>query len=169
MLPNDSLHLNYAPSVNPIFAGGYFWVVFTSPRDYGNRMVSPQMAPPADATYSNHKQLWVAAVDAKVGATNPSHPAFWLPGQEQTTANMFGYWALAPCKPTQGDAGTQSCENGFDCCSGFCRDMGMGAVCVDNAGGCHQLGETCSTNSDCCNAGTALGCLAGICQTTGNQ
>jgi hypothetical protein len=169
VLPMDSQHLNYAPSVDPIFAGGYFWVVFTSPRDYGNRMVSPQQAPPGDATYSNHKQLWVAAIDATVGTTDPSHPAFWLPGQDQTTANMFGDWSLAPCKTTQSDAGPQTCETGFECCSGFCRDMGNGSVCTDNPGGCHQLGEACSVSSDCCNAGTALGCLAGICQSTGNQ
>jgi len=167
-LPIDSEHLDYAPSVNPILAGGYFWVVFTSPRDYGNRMVSPQGAPPNDATYANHKQLWVAAIDATVGTTDPSHPAFWLAGQDQTTANMFGYWSLAPCKPTS-DAGPQTCATGFECCSGFCRDNGMGAVCVDNPGGCAQVGEACEQDSDCCNPGSALGCIANICQTTGNQ
>ena len=168
-LPIDSEHVEYAPSVDPILAGGYFWVVFTSPRDYGNRMVSPKLAPPQDATYANHKQLWVAAVDATIGTTDPSHPAFWLSGQDPATANMFGYWSLAPCKPTLGDAGSQTCATGFECCSGFCRDNGTGAVCTDNPGGCHQLGEACVASADCCNAGSALGCLAGICQTTGNQ
>jgi Tol biopolymer transport system component len=169
VLSNDSQHLNYAPSVSPIFSGGYFWVVFTSPRDYGNRMVSPQLPPPMDATYSNHKQLWVAAIDANVGTADPSHPAFWLPGQDATTANMFGYWALAPCKPTQGDGGPVTCESGFECCSGFCRDNGTGYVCTDNPGGCHQLGEACGASSDCCNASSSIGCIGGICQTTGNQ
>jgi hypothetical protein len=165
LLPPDSQHLEYAPTVSPIVQGGYFWVVFTTPRDYGNVMVSPEQAAPKDATYANHKQLWVAAVDATIGTTDPSHPAFWLPGQDSTTANMFGYWALAPCKPTSGDAGAPTCATGFECCSGFCRDMGSGPVCTANPGGCHQLGEVCTGSSDCCNAGPSVACLAGICQS----
>jgi hypothetical protein len=164
-LPPDSQHLNYAPTVSPILAGGYYWVVFTSPRDYGNIMVSPEQAPPNDATYANHKQLWVTAIDASVGATDPSHPAFWLPGQDATTANMFGYWTLAPCKDTLNDAGPSTCETGFECCSGFCRDTGMGFVCVNNPGGCSQDGETCTATSDCCGASTGSTCAAGICQS----
>jgi hypothetical protein len=166
ILPTDSLHLDYAPTVSPIVAGGYYWVVFTSPRDYGNRMVSPEQAPPNDATYANHKQLWVTAVDTTIGSSDPSHPAFWLPGQDATTANMFGYWTLAPCKPTLNDAGPSTCQTGFECCSGFCRDTAQGFVCTNNPGGCSQIGEKCTTNSDCCGAGPSLGCLAGICQTT---
>ncbi|HRI67672.1 MAG TPA: hypothetical protein PK156_25685, partial [Polyangium sp.] len=50
--------LNYQPTVNPIAVGGYFWVVFVSPRDYGNRMASA-----TNPTYENRKQLWVAAID----------------------------------------------------------------------------------------------------------
>jgi hypothetical protein len=167
VLPADSLSLNYAPTVNPIAEGGYAWVVFTTPRDYGNRMVSPKGAPPQDATYANHKQLWVTAVDAVIGTADPSHPAFWLPGQDPATANMFGYWALAPCKPTQGDAGPQTCSAGFECCSGFCRDTGSGPVCVDQASGCRQIGEKCTVTADCCNAGPKVSCNAGICQETG--
>jgi hypothetical protein len=82
---------------------------------------------------------------------------------------MFGYWALAPCKPTSGaagaDAGPQSCATGFECCSGFCRDLGSGPVCTGNPGGCHQLGEVCASSADCCNAGPSVACLAGICQS----
>ena len=166
ILPTDSMHLNYAPTVSPIVAGGYYWVVFTSPRDYGNRMVSPQQAPPGDATYSNHKQLWVTAIDTTVGAGDPSHAAFWVPGQDASSANMFGYWTLAPCKDTLNDAGPSTCQSGFECCSGFCRDTGQGFVCTNNPGGCSQVGEKCTTDSDCCGASSSLGCLAGICQTT---
>ena len=167
VLPADSQHLEYAPTVSPIVQGGYFWVVFTTPRDYGNVMVSPEQAAPNDATYANHKQLWVAAIDATIGTTDPSHPAFWLPGQDSTTANMFGYWALAPCKASNSgaDAGPPTCATGFECCSGFCRDLGSGPVCTDNPGGCHQLGEACTASADCCNAGPSVACLAGICQS----
>jgi hypothetical protein len=166
VLPADSKHLNYAPTVNPIAEGGYVWVVFTTPRDYGNEIVSPQGAPPSDATYANRKQLWVAAVDATIGTTDPSHPPFWLPGQDITTANMFGYWALSPCKPTATDGGASSCTAGFECCSGFCRDQGQGPMCVDTAGGCHQVGEKCASSGDCCGAGMGIGCVGHICQQT---
>jgi hypothetical protein len=168
VLPPDSAHLNYAPTVSPIVAGGYYWVVFTSPRDYGNRMVSPEQAPPNDATYANHKQLWVTAIDTAVGAgaTDPSHPAFWLPGQDPNAANMFGYWTLAPCKDTLNDAGPSTCQSGFECCSGFCRDTGQGFVCTNNPAGCSQVGEKCASDADCCGAGQSLGCIAGICQST---
>jgi hypothetical protein len=163
-----NLHLNYAPTVNPIAAGGYIWVVFTSPRNYGNRMVAPipDQPAPLDTTYSNHKQLWVAAVDQKIGAVDPSHPGFWMPGQDQATANMFGYWTLAPCKAALGDGGTPAtCATGFECCSGFCRNEGQGLVCVNNPGGCSQIGEACKASSDCCGAGPSVGCIASVCQT----
>jgi hypothetical protein len=166
VLPLDSQHLNYAPTVNPISAGGYIWVVFTTPRDYGNEIVSPEGAAPMDATYSNRKQLWVSAVDATIGKADPSHPAFWLPGQDMTTPNMFGYWALSPCKPTLGDGGPETCSAGFECCSGFCRDTGKGPVCVNNPGGCHETGEKCSVTSDCCDASSGVSCVGGICQET---
>jgi hypothetical protein len=166
-----SLHLNYAPTVNPIVSGGYIWVVFTSPRDYGNLMVAPYpvQPPPNDTTYINHKQLWVAAIDANIGQVDPSHPPFWLPGQDMTTANMFGYWTLAPCKPTPGDGGAPAtCATGFECCSGFCRNEGQGLVCVNNPGGCSQIGEMCTATSDCCGAGGNVSCLAGVCQNVAN-
>jgi WD40 repeat protein len=165
VLPPDSLHLNYAPTVNPIAEGGYVWVVFTSPRDYGNRMMSPQQAAPNDATWQNRKQLWVTAVDATTGTTDPSHPAFWLPGQDLATTNMFGYWSLSPCKPTLGMSNMpNSCSAGFECCSGFCRDSGNGPVCVDAPSGCHQVGEKCTVAADCCGANSGVDCVAGICQ-----
>lgn len=160
-LSSDNLHLNYAPTVNPIAEGGYLWVVFTSPRDYGNRTGDGRVAGssdyPSDPTYANPKQLWVAAVDANVGAVDPSHPAFWLPGQDVTTINMFGYWALAPCKATADDAASSACTAGFECCSGFCR----GGVCASPPAGCHELGEVCGSSGDCCGGGA---CLAGVCQ-----
>jgi hypothetical protein len=169
-LPADSQHLNYAPTVNPIAAGGYIWVVFTSPRDYGNAMVSPQMAAPMDASYANRKQLWVTAVDTTIGSADPSHPPFWLPGQDLTTINMFGYWALSPCLPTSTEAGASSCTAGFDCCSGFCRDQGSGQVCVDNVAGstCSMVGEKCTTAASCC-TGDGVSCVGGFCQQAGPQ
>jgi hypothetical protein len=165
VLSADNLHLNYAPTVNPVAEGGYIWVVFTSPRDYGNRTgvdrVPGATSYPNDATYANNKQIWAFAVDANIQTIDPSHPAFWLPGQDVDSINMFGYWALAQCKPTQGEGGAQPCTAGFECCSGFCR----AGVCIDQGGGCHQTGERCASTSDCCSGGNAkVTCVAGVCQ-----
>ena len=142
--------------MNPISVGGYSWVVFVSPRDYGNRMQSA-----TNPTYENRKQLWVAAVDGNPQAgVDPSHPAFWLPGQDLTTINMSGYWALETCH----QVGT-SCDQGFECCSGFCRDDGTGKLsCVPPPMGCSQIGDKCTGDGDCCNA-PAEKCIGGFCGT----
>jgi hypothetical protein len=154
MVEERNLHRNYQPTVNPIAVGGYFWVVFVSPRDYGNKMLST-----TNPSYQNRKQLWVTAVNInpKPGE-DPSSPAFWLPGQDLSTINMSGYWALEPCKQ-QGN----SCNEGFECCSGFCRQDGSGNfVCSEPpAGGCSQIGEKCVNQSDCCDPGAE--CIGGFC------
>ncbi len=147
-------NLAYQPTVNPIAVGGYVWVVFVSPRDYGNEMQSV-----SNPTYENRKQLWVAAVDvnAKPGK-DPSHPAFWLPGQDLTTINMSGYWALEACHQTG-----QSCDQGYECCSGFCQSDGMGGLaCVPPPAGCSQIGNKCTTDADCCDSPTTK-CIGGFC------
>ncbi|NUP04524.1 MAG: hypothetical protein HOW73_00500 [Polyangiaceae bacterium] len=147
-------HIAYQPTVNPIAVGGYIWVVFVSPRDYGNSMRST-----SNPTYENRKQLWVAAVDVNpVPGQDPSHPAFWLPGQDASTINMSGYWALEACHQ-EGD----SCEQGFECCGGFCQPDDMGNyVCVPPPGGCAREGEACETASDCCDSATH-DCIGGFC------
>lgn len=156
------------PTFNPIQRGGYSWVVFTSMRDWGNKLTG---------TANNGKRrLWVAAVDGTPGAGDASHPAFYLEGQEDSP-NMRGFWTLAQCTPTPlapgdgndagapdggdgGDAGTSgTCSAGFECCSGFC-DKG---VCVDvSTVACKGLGESCQTSADCCNP-ASVSCVAGVC------
>ncbi|MCC6522664.1 MAG: PD40 domain-containing protein [Polyangiaceae bacterium] len=147
-------HIAYQPTVNPIAVGGYLWVVFMTPRDYGNKMQSS-----ADPTYENRKQLWVAAVDVNPQpGQDPSHPAFWLPGQDLSTVNMSGYWALDPCKQ-QGN----SCNEGFECCTGFCQPDGNGDyVCIPPPGGCSHVGEACTTGADCCGSPDVV-CIGGFC------
>ena len=34
-------HLNYEPTILPVAVGGYYWVVFTSLREYGNTITDP--------------------------------------------------------------------------------------------------------------------------------
>ena len=73
------------------------------------------------------RRLWVAAVDPTVGTVDPSHPAFYLAGQDDTP-NMRGFWANAQCiaTPAPGQSGG-ACDQGFECCSGFCTN----GTCVE--------------------------------------
>jgi hypothetical protein len=150
--PKDS-ELNYNPSVNPVASGGYYWVVFTSRRLYGNLLTQGRDAGP-------QKKLWVAAIDITTGAVDPSHPAFYLPGQEIGAGNTRGFWVVDPCK-----ANGSSCETGDECCNGFCRKAGDGGalVCQDKPPGtvCVQEFEKCTVDADCCDP--KFKCIANKC------
>lgn len=152
--------MNYEASVLPVAVGGYYWVLFTSRRAYGNT-ISPTSGDPAGndpfafpANPSARKKIWIAAIDIDhPSAVDPSHPAFYLPGQELHTANMRAFAALAPCK-----ANTMSCETGADCCGGFCRETSRAAdgtpvlQCVPPpVNTCSNTLELCKTAADCCN------------------
>ncbi len=120
------LSWNFEPTFAPVAAGGYFWVVFTSRRTYGNVLTG---APNSDATgFIGTKQLWVAAIDQNPApGADPSHPPFLLPGQDITTINMRGFWALDPCK-SDGNGG----GSGTECCGGYCTagtDGGGACAC----------------------------------------
>lgn len=89
-LAGDQSSACYEPTFMPEERGGYFWLVFVSERMYGNQLTD-------QAVDTRRKQLWVTAIDAEPGAgTDPSHPAFWLPGQELNNQNMRGAWSLEP-------------------------------------------------------------------------
>lgn len=160
-LPTKDQLRSYQPTVNPVAVGGYIWIVFFSPRDYGNRMQST-----SDSTTENRKQLWVTAVDMNPQpGKDPSHPAFWLPGQDLSTVNMNGYWALEPCKQN----GIE-CNEGYECCTGFCRDQGDGTFkCVPPPSNeCAKVGEKCTTAADCCvPSGSKIQCIGGFCALPG--
>jgi hypothetical protein len=127
------LSYNYEPTFAPQAAGGYMWVVFTSRRTYGNRLTGGK-----DAV----KQLWVAAIDPfPEPGTDPSHAAFWVPGQDPNTLNMRGYWALDPCIQ-QGD----TCSVDADCCDGSLCENGL----CGGENTCAQIGDFCDGNADCC-------------------
>jgi len=167
--------MNYEPTVMPLAVGGYFWVVFTSRRDYGNTIAPgrPKTTIPgddptqdpwgSDGAPSQRKKLWVAAIDVDHAMQpDPSHPAFYLPGQEIESANMRAFAALAPCQPD----GT-TCESGADCCNGFCRQTGQDAsgnpilACVPPPKGCSNTDELCTTEADCCDSADL--CVGGRC------
>lgn len=156
-LPAGDPDLNFAPTVLPEAAGGYYWVIFTSHRAYGNVLAS--MAPGSDGTPDELGQLWVAAVDQNgVAGKDPSHPAFYLDGQEVAANNLRGFWVLPPCK-AQG----ASCISGDECCQGFCRPAGDSGArqCIPPPGGCSNDDEKCTSASDCCN--TTDQCINGLC------
>ena len=147
------LHLNFEPSAAPVASGGYFWVVMHSRRTYGNILTGDR---------TTEKQLWIAAIDQNPQpGKDPSHPAFWLPGQATTTLNLRGYFALDPCK---GDG--QGCQSGTECCGGYCSgsagDAG-GPVCASQTQGCAQDGDKCNASSDCCGAAQGVTCIDHVC------
>lgn len=155
--PDDS-KLNYIPTVNPVASGGYYWVVFTTRRMYGNLLTGD---PYGNGT-NNTKKLWVAAIDINNpnAAADPSHPAFYLPGQELNAGNTRGFWVVDPCK-----ANGSTCETGDECCNGFCRKdpQSGGLVCIDKppGGQCAQEFEKCTVDADCCDP--SFQCIAGKC------
>jgi hypothetical protein len=159
--------LNYEPTVNPIASGGYYWVVFTSRRAYGNVLTNDPWqneegsGDPAPFT----KKLWVAAIDINAPpGTDPSHPAFYLPGQELRAGNMRGFWVVDPCHPDGA-----SCQTGSECCNGYCQALGKGGalVCANKPNVCAQEFEKCTRDSDCCGAALGYLCLNSRCAQPG--
>jgi len=151
-------HRSYEPTFAPVASGGYFWLVFHSRRTYGNELLNV----PFNSEGNGTKQLWIAAIDvaaSTTATTDPSHPPYWLPGQDATTLNMRGYWALDPCK---GDG--LGCASGVECCGGFCGPGSDGQpVCKSTSGGCSKSGDHCETAADCCDKASGTVCINHVC------
>jgi len=97
----------------------------------------------------------VAAIDGDIKTADPSHPAFYLEGQEDTP-NMRAFWALSAMhsNAAPGEKGMM-CKANFECCSGFCVE----GVCVDKQTQvCAGIGDACATVGECCNA-AAVSCV----------
>jgi len=151
-LPANDPDLNFAPTVLPEAVGGYFWVVFTSHRSYGN------ILPTQDNGDQNGK-LWVAALNlTDTPGQDSSHPAFYLDGQESGADNLRGFWVLPPCK-----ASGSGCASGDECCTGFCRGSGSTTCVAEPVGVCSNEYEKCATSADCCNAAAGYECIGGYC------
>ncbi len=151
-------HNSYMPTFSPFVEGGYRWVAFYSRRPYGHRVSDPY-----------RPQIWVAALDVDApNGVDPSHPPFWLPGQDEATSNFSSFFARSPCRETNG-----ICTTDAQCCNGaLCRPSADGAQrCSPPENACSLAGETCQGNGDCCpgsgqcriNGETGLG----ICSTGG--
>jgi hypothetical protein len=148
-------HKNYYPTISPVAAGGYFWMIFTSKRNYGNLMYYPDTTNIVET-----KKIWVAAIDINAPpGSDPSHPAFYLDGQELASGNIRGFAALEPCREN-----ASMCETGIDCCCGFCIEGTCGCQPPDQK--CSELDEKCTTAADCCPqpaGATPLQCVGGFC------
>jgi hypothetical protein len=168
--------LQYEPTVAPIVAGGYAWVVFTSRRLYGNVATrAPFESDPRGADLSpgnpqgpTTKKLWVSAISVppKPG-TDPSHPAFYLPAQELYAGNSRGYWALDACKEDKA-----SCTAGDECCGGYCQldaEFDVGSCSSTPPTTCSNEYDKCNVTANCCRAANALSCVAGRCVVIGLQ
>jgi hypothetical protein len=165
----NDYQLNYLPTVAPTEAGGHNWVVFTSRRMYGNVATDdPWDAEPNQACSSGTpptKKLWIAAVDKTwTPGTDPSHPAFYFPGQELAAGNSNGYWVNAQCS-----ALGATCSSDDDCCGGTGSSPTKQCGVVSTATvpptkqcqayeSCSAAGEGCATDDDCC---TGLVCPDG--------
>ena len=159
----DDASLNYQPTVSPVVSGGYAWVVFTSRRMYGNvATVNPYWSDPRFYPIANSpttKKLWVAAIDLNAPpGTDPSHPAFYLPGQELIAGNAHGTFVADACKPSG-----KACTSGDECCDGYCGQDGM---CTNTKPQCAPEFDKCVTSADCCNT-TSLVCINGRCAAKG--
>ena len=164
-------HMNYDATVLPVAVGGYYWVVFTSRREYGNTIntSSPYYnGDPRSTGVPWRKKLWVAALDLDdpehpaTMARDISHPAFYLPGQDLETGNYRAFWALSPCQ-----SNGSGCETGDQCCTGYCRqtngDAGAVLQCVPPPQTCANEYEKCVTTADCCGKSAGYSCINGYC------
>jgi hypothetical protein len=153
----DDLGQSYFPTVAPIAAGGYFWVFFDGIRHYGNLGLQ--------------RQLWGFAIDIQANgsyATDLSHPAFYLPGQEFGAGNHRAFAALDPCKMDG-----NSCTSGIDCCGGTCYILAAqelveptGTCMPPPVDSCAKRDERCATDADCCPPASnepPNACIAGFC------
>ncbi|HTE41158.1 MAG TPA: hypothetical protein VK629_10015, partial [Steroidobacteraceae bacterium] len=169
----DDSTLQFEPTVAPLIAGGYAWVVFTSRRLYGNVATrepyesDARMADltdqPTNTAGPTTKKLWVTALDVPAKAdTDPSHPAFYLPAQELFAGNSRGFWVLDACHENGA-----VCTGGDECCGGYCRldqESGMG-ICMDvPEDACSKEYDKCNVGADCCtDTKDPLYCIAGRC------
>ncbi len=167
-LPAESKLINYYPTVLPVQVGGYYWLFWTSTREFGHHASGASAFPIALA--GKAKRLWVSAIRPQApgegttqALTDPSAPGFYLEGQTDT-GNARAFASLNPCV-AQGSA----CTSGLDCCGGYCTIQAgqEKGTCADEAPSCAALNEKCANDKDCCaptNADeSARLCVGGYC------
>jgi len=178
LLPAGDDQLNYEPTINPQVTGGYAWVVFTSRRMYGNiATINPYWSDPRFEDLSAQpttKKLWVAAINPNATpGTDPSYPAFYLPGQELLAGNSRGYWVLNQCEAAGPPTAANLCTSNLDCCATtppaapvactLDAPPATTAHCSSSAASsCAANGAACSTSSQCCGFPASV-CAQNVC------
>jgi len=88
------------PHWAPANAADYYWVVYSSERDYGHKLTKSNTAPSCVANgVQQCKQIWIGAISkatltAKSPPDDPSAPPMWMPGQDIGADNISPYWTL---------------------------------------------------------------------------
>ena len=141
-------NLSFEPTFNPIERGDYFWVVFTSERDWGNRITG--------TANNGKKRLWVAAIDRRRTAPTRATPRSSSKAKRRRPPTCAASGRSRRASRRRAAARAKPASSAA---RGFC-DTG---VCVDtNTFACKQLGDSCTTASDCCND-DKVSCLNGVC------
>ena len=89
----DITWAHWAPTVG----ADYYWVVFSSQRDYGHRITAANTEPSCVANgVTQCKQIWIGAIakNKLSGTVDPSSPPMWLPGQDMKADNISPYWSV---------------------------------------------------------------------------
>ena len=173
---------NYEPTALPVTIGGYSWVAFTSRRMYGNvATINPYWSDPRYQDISvqpTPKKIWIAAISSNpTPGTDPSFPAFYLPGQELQAGNARAYFALAACEAPGPPSAATLCTSNLDCCGGSASPPT--AICqldppplanpptshcvTMSTSACVADGASCTSDVQCCNFATGSRCGSGTC------
>ena len=72
-------------------ANKVWWLAFSSTRDYGHVLVNSTRQ---EIKGSKKPQIWITAIQVNKlgGGSDPSFPAFWLPGQRIDSGNHIPFW-----------------------------------------------------------------------------
>ena len=162
--------------------GGYSWVAFTSRRLYGNvATINPYWSDPRYQDLSAQptpKKIWVAAISTSpTPGTDPSFPAFYLPGQELLAGNSRAYFTLAACEAAGPATAANLCTSNLDCCGGTTTPAT--AVCqldppplanpptshcvATSSSSCVANGASCTSDAQCCTYTSGGRCGSGVC------
>jgi hypothetical protein len=176
---------NYEPTALPVTIGGYSWVAFTSRRLYGNvATINPYWSDPRyqDLRFQpTTKKIWISAIAGNpTPGTDPSFPAFYLPGQELLAGNGRAFMSLAACEAPGPLTTATLCSSNLDCCgsasvppTGVCQldppplaNPPTSHCVVPSTASCVADSGICSTDAQCCNFATGSRCASGTCQPT---
>ena len=151
--PVDAFWPVFSPFVTEEADGTiHYWLAFYSRQPYGNARAGTET--------TRRRQLWVMAIDPALAreGLDPSHPPYWLPGQDVQRENIAATWAPTACR-AQGEGCTASSE----CCSGECAAADPAepdVLTCQPPSSCRAYGESCESASDCCDG---LECNLGVC------